>query len=740
MSNTFTRDPQPRIQYVGDGVRIDFEVPFPILARDDLLVFLDDQPATGFAVNGLGEPTGEVTFIEPPAAGTAVTLLRRMESIRETEFVDGGAFRAATINAELDRIMLLIQENRDAYNRALRAGAFEGDVDLCLPTAAHRANSLLGFDSSGKPMVFGQTELPVDGNGSGLIVTPSGASTGRALGEHLANIVNVRDFGAIGDGATDDSTSFQAAIAAAQVRSAVVRVPAGPTPYLIGAGLVLDGVTVVGDGPGSMLKLGLANGTAIQLTGDTPGLAALRLLGPGANAWPQAASEVDLGTVALDAVEIAGGSTNAQLRNVEIAACHTGLAIEGPAGAIVDCGFVFCRNGVEIGAGAEGSLDFTRTHFQSCSLGIHATADAPFGRITLAGGRATSCGRAVELVAPATGQRVVEIADLQLPGNLEVDVAAGPRHTVSMRGCVIDDAGRSQGVGVELTAAGETDLAPNLMVENTRAAVTAGATVQLSGGSNLNLLAPGDLIVLATDADDLDDLWTILKADRSGIIQEVVTQTTTSAEIVLAHAADRPIIATADTIRVVGRSGEATVDSVGAAAPVTTFTWLRADDHCRVFANQNPMAADQIILSGDNADLRHFPGVDAEPVAISGVDLRQGAVNGALTRLVTLEIAQDAAVSFTPDSAIGMVQVFGHGSLGDPSAATFTYRADALGYTQLIAGVATVEVMASTALTGTSGNANVFTFSAHTDGKIYVENRLVGPPRTVSLFVVGAPL
>jgi hypothetical protein len=34
----------------------------------------------------------------------------------------------------------------------------------------------------------------------------------------------------------------------------------------------------------------------------------------------------------------------------------------------------------------------------------------------------------------------------------------------------------------------------------------------------------------------------------------------------------------------------------------------------------------------------------------------------------------------------------------------------------------------------------MFTFSAHSDGKIYVENRLVGPPRTVSLFVVGAPL
>ena len=91
-----------------------------------------------------------------------------------------------------------------------------------------------------------------------------------------------------------------------------------------------------------------------------------------------------------------------------------------------------------------------------------------------------------------------------------------------------------------------------------------------------------------------------------------------------------------------------------------------------------------------------------------------------------------------------MVHVFGHAALGDPSAAMFTYRADGLAYTELLARAdnepPTVEVTAGTALTGTTGNSGVFTFSAHTDGKIYVENRMVGSPRTVSMFVIGAPL
>jgi hypothetical protein len=744
MSNTFIRDPQPRIRYAGDGARTSFDLPFPVLASDDLLAFVDDQPATGFAIVGLGEPTGKITFLEPPAAGTTITLLRRTEGIRETEFVDGGPFRAAAINADLDRIMMLIQENREEHNRALRARPFEGDLDFCLPPVAQRANNLLGFDSSGQPMVFGQSELPISGDASGQLVTAAGAPTARALGEHLAAIVNVRDFGAIGDGVSDDSAAFQAALAAAQARSGAAYVPASSNAYLIGAGLVLDGVGLVGDGPGSLLKLALASGFGLQLTGDAPRVAGLRLLGPGADTWPQSAEDVDLGAVALNGIQLAAGARDAMLEGIEIAACDTGLAIEGPVRAIVDCGLLFCRNGSEVRSGAAGSIHLARTKFHACNSGLRVDADALFDRMTLAGGEAARCGRAIDLVAPSGGRRVMDLSDLRLSGNLDVDVRTEPRHIVAMRSCCIDAAGKRSGVGLELAALGEIELAPSLIVENTRADVTEVASVLLSGGTNLDLLAPGDLLVLAADSDDIDDLWTTLKSTRAGVVHEVVSQTANSAEIALASATNQPLVQTGDVIRVVGRSGTATVDSVGASAPAATFVWLRADDHSRVLAAQNPMAADQVDLVGSNTELRYFPGKAGEPVAISKVELQQGAVNGALTRLVTLEIAQNTAVSFTPDSIIGMVQVFGHASLGDPSAAMFTYRADGLAYTQLLARAdndpPTVQLTAGTALTGATGSAGAFTFSAHTDGKIYVENRLVGPPRKVSLFVIGAPL
>jgi Pectate lyase superfamily protein len=747
MSNTFTRDPQPRIQYSADGSRTTFGFPFPVLASDDLLVFVNDTPATGFAISGLTDPAGgEIDFIEPPGAGTSVTLLRRTEGIRETEFVDGGPFRAAAINAELDRIMLLIQEDREEHNRALRGRPIEAVTDFCLPPTAERANRLLGFDSAGRPMVFGATELPSSGDASGVLVTSSGGTTARALGEHFATLVNVRDFGAMGDGVTDDAAAFQAAITAAQTRSSGVYVPASPTAYVLGATLTLDGVALLGDGTGSTLKLALTSGAALELMGNGPRLSGLRLLGPGVNAPPSGPVDVDLSGVSLHGISVLSGTEAAILNGVEVVACQKALVIEGGVAAIIGCRFAFNRTGTELGAGAQGSVFLTQTQFHACTSGILADGTAAFQQLALRGGALSACGVALELSGATGGWRGIELSDLAFANNLEADVQAGPRQSMGLRGCHLDESGKRNGAAIDLQASGESVEAPNLIAENTRAEVTEVATVQLSGGTNLNLLQAGDLIVLSSDADDIDDHWTSLKATRGGVVHKVVGQTVATATIELAIATVSPVVQAGDEIRVVGRFGTAIVDSVGASAPAGEFTWLRAEDHCRVFAVHNPMLVDQIALGGANGDLRYLPGLGGEVVEISGVELDHGAVNGALVRLFSFTIAQDTAVSFTPPATVGMVQAFAMSlATGDPITAIFSYRADGLGYTELLAKGTTdptgsdVQVRQLTALTGTTGTAGEFTYSAHTDGKIYIENRRSGPPHTVAVYVVGAP-
>jgi hypothetical protein len=640
--------------------------------------------------------------------------------------------------------MLLIQEDRDELGRALRGHPAEAGIDFCLPSTAERANRLLGFDSGGNPAVFDVTALPTSGDASGVMVTPNGATTARSLGEHLAASVNVRDFGALGDGITDDSAAFAAAITAAQSRAALVYVPASAMPYVLGATIVLDATTMIGDGAGSTLKVGLASGAGVHLAGSGAGLIGLRVLGPGASSWPVSPSDVDLSTVALDGVKIASEAEDARLQSVEIAGCATALAIEGGVKAVVGCAFSYSLRGIEIRTGASGAIFVARTRCHACTVGIRASGTAAFHQLAVRGGGMSACGHGLDLVAPASAWRTVEMSDLEFTQNLKADLEAGPRQSLALRGGHLDASGKRNGAAVELYALGQTVEAPNLLAENVFAATKLVRSVQLSGGTNLNLLVPGDLIVLASDPDDLDEVWTSLKATRGGIVHKVNAQTASTATIELATATTLPIIMAADAIRVVGRFGTALVSSVGSAAPATSSTWLRADDHCRVFSANNPMPATQIELEGPNGDLRHFPGLTGEPVRVSGVELNHGAVNGALARMYTFTIAQNAAINFTPPATVGLVQAFAQSlALGDPIAAVFSYRADALGYTELLAkGTTTptndVMVLQRTALTGTTGTAGKFTYSAHTDGKIYIENRRSGPPHTVAVYVIGA--
>jgi parallel beta-helix repeat protein len=106
-----------------------------------------------------------------------------------------------------------------------------------------------------------QTEsLPdnVNGNADNLATTDSSASTVPEKGQQ----VNVKKYGAVGDGVTNDTAAFNKALAACAVDGGTCLVPEGT--YLISASgistaprrpSVLSGVHLIGAGRGSILKL-----------------------------------------------------------------------------------------------------------------------------------------------------------------------------------------------------------------------------------------------------------------------------------------------------------------------------------------------------------------------------------------------------------------------------------------------------------------------------------------------------
>lgn len=77
------------------------------------------------------------------------------------------------------------------------------------------------------------------------------------------HVFDVRDYGATGDGETDDTTAIQAALDAAGVQGGTVYIPATTNGHIISSALVISGaaITVMGDG-------GLAGSK--PLTNDSP--------------------------------------------------------------------------------------------------------------------------------------------------------------------------------------------------------------------------------------------------------------------------------------------------------------------------------------------------------------------------------------------------------------------------------------------------------------------------------------
>lgn len=253
-----------RASYPGNGSAKVFAFSFVVREKAHLRVFtgpiggalVEESPAT-WSITGLDNPNGgSITWpVLGPALGVTgrIVLQREVPFTQRTNYVNQSAFYPEIIEGDLDLLTMQTQQldTRDddleaaltaLQNRALRVP--EASVDV-LPSAAARASRLLGFDSSGRPSLLS------GGDQSVLTVVAAGSTTPRSLAERFADEINVLDFGAKGDGVTNDSPAFAAALlAAAGTRSKIVRVPATGAAYVIEQGLtVLQGVQLVGDGP-----------------------------------------------------------------------------------------------------------------------------------------------------------------------------------------------------------------------------------------------------------------------------------------------------------------------------------------------------------------------------------------------------------------------------------------------------------------------------------------------------------
>jgi len=108
----------------------------------------------------------------------------------------------------------------------------------------------------------------------------TGATT-RTVESKLKDVVSVKDFGAVGDGVTDDTAAIQAALSSLELVGGVLHFPSGI--YKTTSTLTLDlsnynsealknGVCIKGDGDNNTILTGTFSGILLDITGGTVGV------------------------------------------------------------------------------------------------------------------------------------------------------------------------------------------------------------------------------------------------------------------------------------------------------------------------------------------------------------------------------------------------------------------------------------------------------------------------------------
>ncbi len=153
MTDLIIDDRRPRIGYVADGATQSFTFPFPVLAAEDLRIAIDgESEVPAHTVSGVGDQAGgSVTFAAAPAADAQIVIWRAMPIERTANFSQAGELRAAALNGELNRLVMMLQEISARADDALRTAPEDIAEPLFLPNPSARAGRLLFFDAHGMP-------------------------------------------------------------------------------------------------------------------------------------------------------------------------------------------------------------------------------------------------------------------------------------------------------------------------------------------------------------------------------------------------------------------------------------------------------------------------------------------------------------------------------------------------------------------------------------------------------------
>ena len=228
--------------YTGNGSNRLFSITFPYLNTTDIDVYLNGVLQTVTTQYTFANAT-TVEFVAAPANGAVVLLDRSTDNTTlAATFFPGSSIKAADLNENFDQVLYLAQETDNNVANVVAGQIPNGSI----------TNVKLAADSVASSNIIDGTIVNADVNASAGIVatklafTQAGSgATARTVDSKLKETVSVKDFGAVGDGTTNDASAIQAAI---DTGKGTIFFPAGTYLVNTSLNLKLKYVALIGDG------------------------------------------------------------------------------------------------------------------------------------------------------------------------------------------------------------------------------------------------------------------------------------------------------------------------------------------------------------------------------------------------------------------------------------------------------------------------------------------------------------